>query len=81
MKEKILAQLKLACGEKTSVSDRTLDKLATTLSLGVTDEAAIPALIEAQKPFLQMRMVIGWSSFAIPTTHKIWESKSIIIMR
>ena len=53
MKEKILAQLKLACGEKTSVSDRTLDKLATTLSLGVTDETTIPALIEAQKPFLQ----------------------------
>lgn len=53
MKEKILAQLKLACGEKTSVSDRTLEKLAATLSLGVTDEAAIPALIEAQKPFLQ----------------------------
>lgn len=53
MKEKILAQLKLACGEKTSVSDRTLEKLAATLSLGVTDEAAIPALIEAQKSFLQ----------------------------
>lgn len=53
MKEKILAQLKLACGEKTSVSDRTLDKLATTLSLGVTDETLIPSIIEAQKPFLQ----------------------------
>jgi len=53
VKEKILAQLKLACGEKTSVSDRTLDKLATTLSLGVTDETLIPGIIEAQKPFLQ----------------------------
>ena len=53
LKEKILAQLKLACGEKTSVSDRTLDKLATTLSLGVTDETLIPSIIEAQKPFLQ----------------------------
>lgn len=37
--------------------------------------------VVARKPFLQTRMVIGWSSFAIPTTHKIWESKSIIIMR
>jgi len=53
VKEKILAQLKLACGEKTSVSDRTLDKLATTLSLGVTDETLIPSIVEAQKPFLQ----------------------------
>jgi hypothetical protein len=53
VKEKILAQLKLACGEKTSVSDRTLDKLATTLSLGVTDETLIPSIIEAHKPFLQ----------------------------
>lgn len=33
------------------------------------------------KAILQMRMAIGWSSFAIPMTHKIWESKSIIIMR
>ena len=50
-----------------------------TLSLSA-DGKVIVAIV-ARKPFSQMRMVIGWSSFAIPTTHKIWESKSIIIMR
>ena len=53
MKEKIFAQLKLACGTTTSISDRTLDKLATTLSATITEETQIPAAIELQKPFLQ----------------------------
>jgi hypothetical protein len=46
MKEKILLALKSARGQNTSTSDRTLDKLATTLSLGITDETKIPTEVE-----------------------------------
>lgn len=52
MKEKILEQLKIARGENTSISDRTLEKIADSLSVGVTEETAIPALVEAYKPIL-----------------------------
>jgi len=52
MKEKILEQLKTARGENTSISDRTLEKIAASLSVGVTEETAIPALIETYKPIL-----------------------------
>lgn len=53
MKEKILQQLKLACGENTSISERTLDTLASSLSAGITEETEIPALIEKYKPILK----------------------------
>lgn len=53
MKEKILQQLKLACGENTSISDRTLDTLASSLSAEITEETAIPAAIEKFKPILK----------------------------
>lgn len=53
MKEKILQQLKAACGQNTSITDITLDKIADTLSAGITEETAIPAAIEAYKPVLQ----------------------------
>lgn len=53
MKEKILAQLKLTCGDKTSISLRTLETLAATLSANITEETQIDAAIESYKPFLQ----------------------------
>jgi hypothetical protein len=53
MKEKILLKLKEACGKTTSISDQTLDKLATTLATSVTEESQIDAVIELQKPILQ----------------------------
>ena len=53
MKEKILQQLKLACGENTSISERTLDTLASSLSAGITEETEIPAMIEKYKPILK----------------------------
>lgn len=53
LKEKILAQLKLTCGDKTSISLRTLETLAATLSANITEETQIEAAIESYKPFLQ----------------------------
>lgn len=53
MKEKILQQLKNLCGENTSISDRTLDTLATSLSAEITEETAIPAAIEKYRPLLK----------------------------
>lgn len=53
MKEKILLALKTACGTTTSISDKTLDKIAETLATTITEESQIEAAIELQKPILQ----------------------------
>ena len=52
MKEKILEQLKIARGENTSISDRTLEKIADSLSVGITEETEIAAAVETYKPIL-----------------------------
>lgn len=52
MKEKIFEELKKARGENTSISDRTLEKIADSLSVGVTEETGIAAAVEQYKPIL-----------------------------
>jgi hypothetical protein len=53
MKEKIFASLKKACGNNTSISDKTLEKIAETMSATIKEESEIEAAIEVQKPILQ----------------------------
>jgi hypothetical protein len=53
MKEKIFSALKTACGKTTSISDKTLEKLAEVMAVTVTEESQIEAAIENQKAFLQ----------------------------
>lgn len=53
MKDKILQKLKLACGNNTSISDKTLEKLAEMMATTVTEETQIDAAVELQKPILQ----------------------------
>ena len=53
MKEKIFAALKTACGNTTSISDKTLEKIAEILAVTITEESQIEAAIELQKPMLQ----------------------------
>lgn len=53
MKEKILLALKTTCGTTTSISDKTLDKIAETLAATITEESQIETAIELQKPILQ----------------------------
>lgn len=53
MKEKIFSALKTACGNTTSISDKTLEKMAEILAVTVTEESQIEAAIEIQKPMLQ----------------------------
>lgn len=52
MKEKILAQLKIARGQNASPTDRTLEQLADSLSIGITEETQIPDAIKNFKPVL-----------------------------
>ena len=52
MKEKLLAQLKIARGNTANPTDRTLEQLAATLSAGITEETQIPAIVETWKPLL-----------------------------
>lgn len=53
MKEKILSQLIAMCKDLTGVSPRTLDVLATSMALTVTEESQIEAAVLAQKPILE----------------------------
>ncbi len=53
MKEKIFAALKTTCGNTTSISDKTLEKMAEAMAVTVKEESQIEAAIEAQKPILQ----------------------------
>jgi len=50
MKEKILQKLKIARGENTSISDRTLNTLATFLLPFVKEETDLEAIIEQVTP-------------------------------
>jgi len=52
MKEKIFASLKTACGNTTSISDKTLEKIAEKLAVSVKEESQIEAAIELEKPIL-----------------------------
>lgn len=52
MKEKILIELKNVVGKNTSISDRTLDTLASSLAAEITEETQISAAIEKYKPIL-----------------------------
>lgn len=53
MEEKILSQLKTACGQNTSISDKTLQIIAHRIAANVTEESQIEAAIEIEKPILQ----------------------------
>ena len=53
MKEKIFSALKIACGNTTSISDKTLEKMAETMAVTIKEESQIEAAVEAQKPILQ----------------------------
>ena len=53
MKEKILLQLKTACGNTTSISDKTLQIIADRIAANITEESQIEAAIELEKPILQ----------------------------
>ncbi|MBK5262654.1 MAG: hypothetical protein JJE17_08810 [Peptostreptococcaceae bacterium] len=53
MKEKILLQLKTACGNTTSISEKTLQIIADRIAATVTEESQIEAAIELEKPILQ----------------------------
>lgn len=66
MKEKLLAQLKIARGQNASPSDRTLEQLATIASAGITEETQIPAIVEIYKPLM--------TEFVGETNHLIAEA-------
>lgn len=66
MREKILAQLKIARGTTASPSDRTLETLASILSASISDETQITAAIEPYKALLQ--------DFSGETSHLIAEA-------
>ena len=53
MKEKIFVALKTACGNTTSISDKTLEKMAETMAVTITEESQIEAAVEIQKSILQ----------------------------
>jgi hypothetical protein len=53
MKEKILSQLKSACGNTTSISEKTLQIIAERMAANITEESQIEAAIELEKPILQ----------------------------
>lgn len=53
MKEKILSQLKAACGNTTSISEKTLQIIADRIATTITEESQIEAAIELEKPILQ----------------------------
>lgn len=52
LKEKILAELKIARGQNASPTDRTLDQLADSISIGITEETQIPDAIKNFKPLI-----------------------------
>lgn len=66
MREKILAQLKIARAQSTIPSDRTLETLASILSASISDETQIQAAIEPYKALLQ--------DFSGETSHLIAEA-------